>query len=76
MPYHGLVVYFKIRRFARLEISTSMINTIITEKKFNCLNFYSKYTNNILLIFYYEIILDFLMAFSTVQACAESGLVK
>ena len=30
MPYHGLIVYFKLKIFARLEISTSVINTIIT----------------------------------------------
>ena len=33
IPYHGLIVYFKLKRFARLEISTSVINRIITEEK-------------------------------------------
>ena len=33
IPYHGLTVYFKLKRFARLEISTSVMNTIITWKK-------------------------------------------
>ena len=32
MPYQGLIVYFKLKRFTRLEISTSVINTIITGK--------------------------------------------
>ena len=32
MPHHGLI---KLKRFARLEISTSLINVIITEKKSN-----------------------------------------
>ena len=35
MPYHGLIVYFKLKRFARLEISTSVINAIITGKESN-----------------------------------------
>ena len=33
MPYHGLIAYFKLKRFARLEISTYVINTIITWEK-------------------------------------------
>ena len=33
MPYYGFIIYFKLKRFARLEISTSVINTIITGKK-------------------------------------------
>ena len=33
MPYHGLIVCFKLKRFAWLKISTSVINTIITEEK-------------------------------------------
>ena len=33
MPYHGIIVLFKLIRFARLEISTSVINTIITGEK-------------------------------------------
>ena len=32
MPYHGLIVYFKLKRFARPKISTSVINRIITVK--------------------------------------------
>ena len=32
MPYHWLV-YFKLKRFARLEILISVANTVITEKK-------------------------------------------
>ena len=32
MPYHGFIVYFKLKRFARLEISTSVINTILKIK--------------------------------------------
>ena len=35
MPYHGPIVYFKLKGFARLEISTSVINTVITGKKKN-----------------------------------------
>ena len=35
IPCHGLVAYFKLKRYARLESSTSVINTIITEKKKN-----------------------------------------
>ena len=31
--FHGLIVYFKLKRFARLEISTSVINGIITGEK-------------------------------------------
>ena len=38
MSYHGLIVYFKSERFARLEISTYVINAIITEKKSNFFN--------------------------------------
>ena len=29
MPYHGLIVWFELKKFARLEISISVINTII-----------------------------------------------
>ena len=28
MPYHGLIAYFKLKRFTWLDISTSVINTI------------------------------------------------
>ena len=35
IPFHGLIVYFKLKRFTGLERSTSVINTIITEKKTN-----------------------------------------
>ena len=35
MPYHGLIVYFELKRFARFETSTSVINTIITDQKSN-----------------------------------------
>ena len=38
MPYHGLIVYFKLKIFARLEISTSVINTIITGEETNLFN--------------------------------------
>ena len=38
MPYHGLIVYFKLKIFARLEISTSVINAIITGEKTNFFN--------------------------------------
>ena len=33
MPYHRLIIYFKLKRLPRLEISTSVINTIITGYK-------------------------------------------
>ena len=33
MPYHGLVVCFKFKKFARLEISTSVINIIIAGER-------------------------------------------
>ena len=33
MPYHGLIVYCKLKRFAQLEISTYVINAIITGEK-------------------------------------------
>ena len=32
MPYHELIVYFKLKRFPRPKISTSVINRIITVK--------------------------------------------
>ena len=32
MSYHGLILYFKLKRFAWLEISRLVINTIITRK--------------------------------------------
>ena len=32
MPYYGFIIYFKLKRYARLEIPTSVINTIIQEK--------------------------------------------
>ena len=38
MPYHGLNVYFKLKIFARLEIPTSVINTVITGEKTNFFN--------------------------------------
>ena len=33
MPYHGLIVCFKFKKFARLEISTSVINIIIAGER-------------------------------------------
>ena len=33
MPNHGLILYFKLKRLPRLEILTSVINTIITRDK-------------------------------------------
>ena len=33
MSYHGLILYFKLKRFTWLEISRLVINTIITRKK-------------------------------------------
>ena len=38
MPYHGLMVYFKLKRFTWFEVSTSVINTVITEKKSSFFN--------------------------------------
>ena len=38
MPYHELIVCFKLKRFARVEISTSVINTIITGEETNFFN--------------------------------------
>ena len=38
MPYHGVIVCFKLKRFARFQISTSVINTIITGGKTNFFN--------------------------------------
>ena len=38
MPYHGFIVYFKLKRFARFDIPTSVINTIITGKTSKLVN--------------------------------------
>ena len=38
MPYHGVIVCFKLKRFARFQITTSVINTIITGGKTNFFN--------------------------------------
>ena len=35
MPCNGLIVCFKLKRFARVEISTFVINTIITGEEAN-----------------------------------------
>ena len=32
MPYNGLIVYFKKKRFARFKVSTSVMNAIVREK--------------------------------------------
>ena len=35
--YHGLIVYFDLKRFARFGIYTSVMNAIVTEKKLSSL---------------------------------------
>ena len=32
MPYHGLFIYFKLKKYGLFELIKSLINTVITEK--------------------------------------------
>ena len=46
MPYHGLIVYFKLKRVPRLEIFTFVLNAILTWLGLNVINL-NKFTRSL-----------------------------
>ena len=67
MPYHGFIVYFNLKRFARLEVSTFAMNTIIAAKKSNVFKRGHKgFSSNFAFVRIFRKFLGFLVAICTV----------